>query len=94
LLLSLCLTGLKEIRVLKKLIVDGEGSAEQKEQQIEMLNRVTAFCDNKHNCRRIELCATLEKSSHALNAIDPVITAWLGWNLNLLKTESLSEPSL
>ncbi|ODA83810.1 hypothetical protein RJ55_02326 [Drechmeria coniospora] len=47
--------GKADIRVLKKLIQDGEGSREQKERQMVMLNRVTAFCDNKSDCRRTEI---------------------------------------
>ncbi|KAF4982730.1 hypothetical protein FDECE_17448, partial [Fusarium decemcellulare] len=47
--------GKGDIRVLKKLIADGDGSQEQKERQMAMLNRVTAFCDNKSDCRRAEI---------------------------------------
>ncbi|TFB05018.1 ATP-dependent helicase SGS1 [Trichoderma ghanense] len=47
--------GKGDIRVLKKLILDGDGNNEQKERQMVMLNRVTAFCDNKADCRRTEV---------------------------------------
>jgi bloom syndrome protein len=47
--------GKQDIRILKKLIADGEGNNEQKERQMSMLNRVTAFCDNKSDCRRVEI---------------------------------------
>ncbi|UNI14913.1 DNA helicase [Purpureocillium takamizusanense] len=47
--------GKGDIRVLKKLIADGDGNAEQIERQMAMLNRVTAFCDNKSDCRRTEI---------------------------------------
>ena len=47
--------GKGDIRVLKRLIADGEGNNEQKERQMVMLNRVTAFCDNKSDCRRTEI---------------------------------------
>ncbi|KAI8684282.1 hypothetical protein NCS57_00094200 [Fusarium keratoplasticum] len=47
--------GKQDIRVLKRLIADGDGSHEQKERQMAMLNRVTAFCDNKSDCRRAEI---------------------------------------
>ncbi|KAF4512535.1 hypothetical protein G6O67_001663 [Ophiocordyceps sinensis] len=47
--------GKGDIRVLKKLIADGEGNNEQKERQMVMLNRVTSFCDNKSDCRRTEV---------------------------------------
>ncbi|KAL5603595.1 hypothetical protein FOVSG1_006345 [Fusarium oxysporum f. sp. vasinfectum] len=47
--------GKQDIRILKKLIADGEGNNEQKERQMTMLNRVTAFCANKSDCRRVEI---------------------------------------
>ncbi|KAL5592680.1 hypothetical protein FOBRF1_013706 [Fusarium oxysporum] len=47
--------GKQDIRILKKLIADSEGNNEQKERQMSMLNRVTAFCDNKSDCRRVEI---------------------------------------
>lgn len=47
--------GKGDIRVLKKLIMDGDGNKEQKERQLAMLNRVTSFCDNKADCRRAEI---------------------------------------
>ncbi|KAL6902631.1 hypothetical protein GGI43DRAFT_402371 [Trichoderma evansii] len=47
--------GKADIRVLKKLIIDGDGAKDQKERQMVMLNRVTAFCDNKADCRRTEV---------------------------------------
>lgn len=47
--------GKQDIRILKKLIADGDGNNEQKERQMSMLNRVTAFCDNKSDCRRAEI---------------------------------------
>ncbi|KAK0392699.1 hypothetical protein NLU13_2194 [Sarocladium strictum] len=47
--------GKADIRVLKKLIQDGDGSYEQKERQMAMLSRVAAFCDNQSDCRRTEI---------------------------------------
>ncbi|PHH87819.1 hypothetical protein CDD83_8363 [Cordyceps sp. RAO-2017] len=47
--------GKGDIRVLKRLIADGDGNDEQKERQMVMLNRVTSFCDNKSDCRRTEI---------------------------------------
>lgn len=47
--------GKGDIRVLKRLISEGDGSEEQKERQMVMLNRVTAFCDNQADCRRTEV---------------------------------------
>ncbi|KDN71147.1 putative RecQ family ATP-dependent DNA helicase [Colletotrichum sublineola] len=47
--------GYQDVATLKKMIADGEGSETQKERQRIMLNRVTAFCDNRENCRRVEI---------------------------------------
>ncbi|KAF4463420.1 bloom syndrome [Fusarium albosuccineum] len=47
--------GKGDIRVLKGPIADGDGSREQKERQLSMLNQVTAFCDNRSDCRRAEI---------------------------------------
>ncbi|PKS10579.1 hypothetical protein jhhlp_002333 [Lomentospora prolificans] len=44
-----------DVRVLRKLISDGEGGWEQKERQKGMLNRMVAFCDNPSDCRRVEV---------------------------------------
>lgn len=49
------LYGRRDIAVLKNMILDGEGNAEQKERQMVMLNRVAAFCDNEADCRRKEV---------------------------------------
>lgn len=47
--------GKGDIRVLKKMIVDGDGNQEQKERQMVMLNRVSSFCENRSDCRRTEV---------------------------------------
>ena len=44
-----------DIKSLRGLIADGEGNEEQKERQREMLNRVVSFCENKRDCRRVEI---------------------------------------
>lgn len=49
------LYGRRDIQVLKSMISQGDGNAEQKERQTVMLNRVTAFCDNESDCRRREV---------------------------------------
>ncbi|PTB62949.1 hypothetical protein BBK36DRAFT_1184072 [Trichoderma citrinoviride] len=56
--------GKGDIRVLKKLILDGDGSHDQKERQMVMLNRVTAFCDNKADCRRTEVLRYFGEDFH------------------------------
>lgn len=49
------LYGKRDITVLKKMITDGEGNQQQKDRQMEMLNRVASFCDNQWDCRRTEV---------------------------------------
>jgi bloom syndrome protein len=44
-----------DISSLRRMISDGDGSHEQKERQMNMLNRVVAFCENRHTCRRVEI---------------------------------------
>jgi bloom syndrome protein len=44
-----------DITSLRKLVEDGDGSREQKDRQKEMLNRVVNFCENKRDCRRVEI---------------------------------------
>ncbi|KAI0008887.1 hypothetical protein F4779DRAFT_584902 [Xylariaceae sp. FL0662B] len=47
--------GYQDVTSLRKMINDGDGSEEQKERQRNMLNTVTAFCDNQSDCRRVEI---------------------------------------
>ncbi|KAK1636690.1 RecQ family ATP-dependent DNA helicase [Colletotrichum phormii] len=47
--------GYQDVATLKKMISQGEGSHAQKERQRVMLNRVTAFCDNREDCRHVEI---------------------------------------
>ncbi|KAF3803441.1 ATP-dependent DNA helicase hus2/rqh1 [Colletotrichum gloeosporioides] len=47
--------GYQDVVTLRKMIADGDGNEDQKERQRTMLNRVTAFCDNRENCRRVEI---------------------------------------
>jgi len=44
-----------DARMLRKLLQTGEGSWEQRERQMAMLNRVVAFCENRSDCRRVEV---------------------------------------
>ncbi|KAL1884235.1 hypothetical protein VTK73DRAFT_3219 [Phialemonium thermophilum] len=44
-----------DIAVLKRMIMDGEGSDQQKERQVNMLNRIVSFCENQHVCRRVDI---------------------------------------
>ncbi|KAI0175550.1 hypothetical protein GGR52DRAFT_317537 [Hypoxylon sp. FL1284] len=47
--------GYGDVTSLRRMITDGDGSEEQKERQRNMLNTVTAFCDNQSDCRRVEI---------------------------------------
>jgi bloom syndrome protein len=42
---------------LKRMINDGDGSWEQKERQKQMLRNVVQFCENKSDCRRVQVLA-------------------------------------
>src|SRR2546423_10918888 len=42
---------------LKRMINDGEGSWEQKERQKQMLRSVVQFCENRSDCRRVQVLA-------------------------------------
>ncbi|KAI8965262.1 hypothetical protein F5Y11DRAFT_23200 [Daldinia sp. FL1419] len=44
-----------DVYSLRRMIMDGDGSEEQKERQKNMLNTVAAFCDNQSDCRRVEI---------------------------------------
>ncbi|KAK8925332.1 ATP-dependent DNA helicase hus2/rqh1 [Metarhizium anisopliae] len=45
----------KQAEEVAQTLADGDGNNAQKERQMVMLNRVTAFCDNKSDCRRTEV---------------------------------------
>ena len=45
----------KDMTMLKKMIDEGEGNYQQKERQINMLRRVIQFCENKSDCRRVQV---------------------------------------
>jgi bloom syndrome protein len=45
----------QDTTILKKMIDEGEGSREQKERQRTMLRNVVQFCDNKSDCRRVQV---------------------------------------
>jgi bloom syndrome protein len=44
-----------DARILRQLISRGDGGREQKDRQQAMLNRVVAFCENRSDCRRVEV---------------------------------------
>lgn len=45
----------KDTNIIKRMINDGEGTDEQKEQQHANLRRVIQYCSNKHDCRRAQV---------------------------------------
>lgn len=49
--------GYQDTSALKRMIDDGEGGWEQKERQRKMLRNVIQFCENKSDCRRVQVLA-------------------------------------
>lgn len=47
--------GFQDTTSLRRMIDDGEGSWEQKERQHQMLRNVTGFCENRSDCRRVQV---------------------------------------
>ena len=47
--------GYQDTSALKRMIDDGEGSYEQKERQRKMLRNMVQFCENKSDCRRVQV---------------------------------------
>lgn len=44
-----------DCKILKKMIDEGEGNVEQKARQHDMLRKVIQFCENKSDCRRVQV---------------------------------------
>lgn len=47
--------GYQDTTILKKMIDEGEGSRQQKDRQYAMLRNVVQFCENKADCRRVQV---------------------------------------
>lgn len=47
----------QDFQVLKKMIDESEGSADQKNRQYNMLRQVVQYCENKSDCRRVQVLA-------------------------------------
>ena len=47
--------GYQDVSKLRRMIDDGEGDWEQKERQHQMLRRMAQYCDNKSDCRRVQV---------------------------------------
>lgn len=54
--------GYQDTRALKRMIDDGEGSWEQKERQRQMLRNVIQFCENRSDCRRVQVLGYFNES--------------------------------
>lgn len=49
--------GYQDTIAIRKMINDGDGNAEQKDRQTQMLRNVVEFCQNKSDCRRVQVLA-------------------------------------
>ncbi|KAJ5669705.1 Bloom syndrome protein [Penicillium macrosclerotiorum] len=49
--------GYKDFATLKRMIDDGDGNYEQKARQKQMLRNVVQFCENRSDCRRVQVLA-------------------------------------
>jgi bloom syndrome protein len=49
--------GYRDVAAIKRMIEDGEGNAEQKCRQRQMLRNVIQYCENKSDCRRAQVLA-------------------------------------
>ena len=47
--------GYQDTNALRRMIDEGDGSFEQKERQIHMLQKTIQFCENKSDCRRVQI---------------------------------------
>ena len=54
--------GYQDTSVLKRMIDAGEGSWEQKERQRQMLRNVVQFCENRSDCRRVQVLKYFSES--------------------------------
>jgi bloom syndrome protein len=54
--------GYQDTSMIKRMIDDGEGSWDQKERQRQMLRMVIQFCENKTDCRRVQVLSYFNES--------------------------------
>ena len=59
--------GYQDTSALKRMIDDGEGSWEQKNRQREMLRNVIQFCENRSDCRRVQILGYFNESFRSEN---------------------------
>ena len=54
--------GYQDTSMIKRMIDEGEGSWDQKERQRQMLRKVIQFCENRSDCRRVEILRYFNES--------------------------------
>lgn len=54
--------GYQDTAILQRFIEEGEGNQEQKDRQRKMLQRMVAYCENKCDCRRVEILRYFNES--------------------------------
>ena len=59
--------GYQDTSALKRMIDEGEGSWEQKDRQREMLRNVVQFCENRSDCRRVQILGYFNEPFDAHN---------------------------
>ena len=57
--------GYQDVTMISRMLDDGEGSWEQKERQKQMLRKMAQFCDNKSDCRRVQILAYFNENYRA-----------------------------
>jgi bloom syndrome protein len=63
--------GYQDTAVLRKFIEDGEGGYEIKQSQRMMLNRMVQFCENRSECRRVEVLSYFGEKFSRDHSCDP-----------------------
>ncbi|EMD00038.1 hypothetical protein BAUCODRAFT_63664, partial [Baudoinia panamericana UAMH 10762] len=56
--------GYSDAGKLRRMIDDGEGSHEQKDRQHQMLRKMVQFCENRSDCRRVQVLAYFSEVFH------------------------------
>ncbi|KAF2835866.1 ATP-dependent DNA helicase, partial [Patellaria atrata CBS 101060] len=57
--------GYQDANIIKRMIAEGEGDWEQKARQLGMLRNVVQFCENRSDCRRVQVLNYFNESFHA-----------------------------
>ncbi|KAM7195126.1 ATP-dependent DNA helicase hus2/rqh1 [Naviculisporaceae sp. PSN 640] len=59
-----------DIVSLRRMISNGDGDYDQKERQLNMLNRVVSFCENTSSCRRVDILRYFDEPFEAKDCKD------------------------